>query len=132
MVTEEKLQAGSAPRPQQGQHTMGDESRSLPGARGNSEEAKEAANPQHVDENLFYDAQEGMQDAPLVIRAPVHSYGSHVTVFHEKFVACMLWRLFVQIGTGVRRKPRGQTALIQSKQSELTTRLQWSGTGRQG
>ena len=65
MVPEEKLQAGSTPGPQQSQHTVVDESRSLAGAMDNADAAKEAVNPQRVDGSLFYDAQEGTHGALL-------------------------------------------------------------------
>ena len=86
MAPEEKLQAGSAPAPQQGQHTMGVESRSLAGATANADAAKEAANPQHVDGSLFYDAQEGMQEALLVINLLEDSCRSPVILYFELIV----------------------------------------------
>ena len=83
MAPKEKLQAGSAAGPRLGQHTLGDESGSLAGTRADAEGSKEAANPQHVDGSLFYDAQEGMQDALLVTSSPGSSCCSPVTLKPE-------------------------------------------------
>lgn len=86
MAPGEKLQAFSAPAPQQAQHTTGLESRSLAVATGYAEEAKAAVNPQRVDGSLFYDAQEGMQGALLIIKILEIFCRSPVTLNPETFV----------------------------------------------
>ena len=89
MAPEEELQAGSAPGPQQGQHTTGDKSGSLAGTIDNAEAAKEAVNPQRVDGSLFYDAQEGTKGALLVIivledscRSPLYLFLKNLQVMN--------------------------------------------------